>query len=206
MKTLLADCTHEIVIEKSRFICYLKKTNNLEVATEFIKGIKKMNYDATHNCTAMVVGDFNPTIRCNDDGEPSGTAGSPMLEVLKKNDLTNVVCVVTRYFGGIKLGAGGLVRAYSSCVSECLKYANICEIMEISNIHAVFDYSYISAIDKELNKAIYVEREFLDKVYVTFGCFQNEVMKFIDRFNQITSGDFKYKLLENSIRDVSVDT
>ncbi len=206
MKTILADCMHEIIIEKSRFICYLKKTNDVETANNFIKHIKKRHYDATHNCTAMIVGDFNPTIRSNDDGEPSGTAGSPMLEVLKKNDLTNVVCVVTRYFGGIKLGAGGLVRAYSSSVSECLNHSIICEITEISNISITFDYSYMAAIDKVLISAVYIEKEFFEKVHIKFGCFNDKVQQTLEQLNNVTNGDIRHVLLEKSIRDVAIDT
>ncbi len=205
MRTIIADCMHEIIIEKSKFICYLKKTNDIDVANEFIRDIKKRHYDATHNCTAMIVGDFNPTIRSNDDGEPSGTAGSPMLEVLKKNDLTNVVCVVTRYFGGIKLGAGGLVRAYSSSVSECLNHSYICEVVEITNIYITFDYTFVSSVDKILNSAIYTEKEFLDKVHIKFGCYNDDASNFLDRLNELTSGELKYEILEKSIRDVPIN-
>ncbi len=206
MRTILADCMHEIIIEKSRFICYLKKTNDINVANEFIRDIKKKHYDATHNCTALIVGDFNPTIRSNDDGEPSGTAGSPMLEVLKKNNLTNVACVVTRYFGGIKLGAGGLVRAYSSSVSECLNHSFICDVTEISNIYITFDYNFISSIEKILNTAIYSEKEFLEKVHIKFGCFNEDVSNYLERLNEITSGELIYQILEKSIRDVVIGT
>lgn len=111
---------HEIEVKGSRFICHAKRIFNEEEANEFIQKIRKDHYKATHNCVAFQIGDHNEIQRALDDGEPSGTAGVPMLEVLKQRDLKNIIVIVTRYFGGTKLGAGGLVRAYSSAVSEGL--------------------------------------------------------------------------------------
>lgn len=125
--TISCDFQHEIVIEKSRFICTLKKVATEEDAQEFIKEIKKKYWDATHNCSAYIVGGNGMAQRSSDDGEPSGTAGLPMLEVLRKNNLHNVAAVVTRYFGGIKLGAGGLVRAYTNSVASAIEGAGIAE-------------------------------------------------------------------------------
>lgn len=113
----------EIQIEKSRFICYFSPVTTVEEAQAFIEQIKKKHWDATHNCSAYLIGDNQQMQKANDDGEPSGTAGVPMLEVLKKRHLTNTVVVVTRYFGGIKLGAGGLVRAYTQSVTTALDTA-----------------------------------------------------------------------------------
>ena len=118
MYTISRDYRKEIVIEKSRFICSLKKVHSEAEAQEFIKAVKKEFWDATHNCSAYIVDDLAQ--RSSDDGEPSGTAGIPMLEVLRKNGLTETAAVVTRYFGGIKLGAGGLVRAYSGLAQKIL--------------------------------------------------------------------------------------
>ena len=125
--TIVRDCQHEIVIEKSRFICTLKKAATEEEAQDFIKETKKKYWDATHNCSAYIIGEGGLAQRSNDDGEPSGTAGLPMLEVLRKNNLHNVAAVVTRYFGGIKLGAGGLVRAYTNSVAAAIEEAGIAE-------------------------------------------------------------------------------
>ncbi|MFR4384175.1 MAG: IMPACT family protein [Phascolarctobacterium sp.] len=125
MFTILRDYRNEIVIEKSRFICSLKKVKSEEEAQEFIKAVKKEFWDATHNCSAYLVDDLAQ--RSSDDGEPSGTAGIPMLEVLRKNNLTGTLLVVTRYFGGIKLGAGGLVRAYSGSVAGAVKECGLAE-------------------------------------------------------------------------------
>ncbi|MEW8974906.1 MAG: YigZ family protein, partial [Exiguobacterium sp.] len=103
---------HEIIIQKSRFITYLARATTEEQAQAFISELKKKHHNANHNCSAYVIGERNEIQKANDDGEPSGTAGVPMLEVLKKRDLRDTVVVVTRYFGGIKLGGGGLIRAY----------------------------------------------------------------------------------------------
>ena len=121
--TVAARVEHEIVITKSRFITTVAPVSGVEDADRVIAEVRRRYWDARHNCTAMVTGVLGDQARSSDDGEPSGTAGVPMLEVLRRRDLTDVVVVVTRYFGGVKLGAGGLVRAYSTSVSEALDTA-----------------------------------------------------------------------------------
>lgn len=116
---------HELVIKKSRFIAHVAPVSSAEDADAVIAAVKKGAWDARHNCSAQVTGSLGERARSSDDGEPSGTAGVPMLEVLRRRELTDVVAVVTRYFGGVKLGAGGLVRAYSSAVSEALDLARL---------------------------------------------------------------------------------
>ena len=146
MFTIVKDFRHEIVIEKSRFICTLKKVQDEAEAQEFIKATKKEFWDATHNCSAYLIDDLAQ--RSSDDGEPSGTAGLPMLEVLRKNKLTNTAAVVTRYFGGIKLGAGGLVRAYTNSVAEAVRGSGIAEKVLISRFSFMYD---LNAVGKILN-------------------------------------------------------
>ncbi|GAA4775342.1 IMPACT family protein [Microbacterium gilvum] len=121
--TIASPVEHELVIRKSRFIAQLAPAASVEEADAVIAAVRRRAWDARHNCTAMVTGVLGDQARSSDDGEPSGTAGVPMLEVLRRRELTDVVAVVTRYFGGVKLGAGGLVRAYSSAVSEALDRA-----------------------------------------------------------------------------------
>ncbi|SDQ74250.1 uncharacterized protein, YigZ family [Curtobacterium sp. UNCCL20] len=118
--TIAHTLEHEIVITKSRFIMTVAPVTSVEDADRVIADVRRRRWDARHNCTAMVTGVLGDQARSSDDGEPSGTAGVPMLEVLRRRGLTDVVAVVTRYFGGVKLGAGGLVRAYSTSVSEAL--------------------------------------------------------------------------------------
>lgn len=121
--TIAAPVEHEIVIKRSRFIAHVEPVASVDDADAVIARIRKQAWDAGHNCTAMVTGLRGDQARSSDDGEPSGTAGMPMLEVLRRRELTDLVAVVTRYWGGTKLGAGGLVRAYSSAVSEALDLA-----------------------------------------------------------------------------------
>ena len=118
--TIAAPITRELVVKKSRFIAHLVPVRSVAEADEVIGSIRRQYWDARHNCTAMVTGVTGDQARSSDDGEPSGTAGIPMLEVLRRRGLTDVVAVVTRYFGGVKLGAGGLIRAYSTAVSDAL--------------------------------------------------------------------------------------
>lgn len=121
--TIAAPVEHELVIRKSRFLTLVAPVHSPDEADAVIAAVKKRFWDAGHNCSAQVTGVLGDRARSSDDGEPSGTAGVPMLEVLRRRQLTDVVAVVTRYFGGIKLGAGGLVRAYSSAVSEAVDQA-----------------------------------------------------------------------------------
>ena len=144
MYTICKDYRQEIVIEKSRFICTLKKVHSEAEAQEFIKSIKKEFWDATHNCSAYIIDDLAQ--RSSDDGEPSGTAGIPMLEVLRKNGLTETAAVVTRYFGGIKLGAGGLVRAYSGSVAGAVKACGIAQKILMSRFSFLYDVNSVGRI------------------------------------------------------------
>lgn len=154
MLTIARDFRNEIVIEKSRFICTLKKVSTEEEAQEFIKAVKKEFWDATHNCSAYVVDELAQ--RSSDDGEPSGTAGIPMLEVLKKNGLVGTAAVVTRYFGGIKLGAGGLVRAYSGSVAGALKECGLAEKVLMST----FSFSVDTASVGKILNVLYQQKLF----------------------------------------------
>lgn len=121
--TIEHEIKNEIVINKSRFITSLKKTETEEEAKAFITYIKDQYKGANHHCSAYTVGDSHQIQKANDDGEPTGTAGVPILETLKKEELHNITAVVTRYFGGIKLGTGGLIRAYQSSVTQAVQLA-----------------------------------------------------------------------------------
>ncbi|MDR2321544.1 MAG: YigZ family protein [Microbacterium sp.] len=129
--TIAAPLTRELVVKKSRFIAHLVPVRSVAEADEVIASVRRQYWDARHNCTAMVTGVTGDQARSSDDGEPSGTAGIPMLEVLRRRGLTDVVAVVTRYFGGVKLGAGGLIRAYSTAVSDALDEAALLHRREL---------------------------------------------------------------------------
>lgn len=126
-RTIKENGLHELTVKKSRFICSLMRTESENDAQLFLESVKKQHPKANHNCSAYLIGENSKIQRASDDGEPSGTAGLPILEVLKKNNLEDVTAVVTRYFGGIKLGAGGLIRAYGTATSEAVQHLGIVE-------------------------------------------------------------------------------
>ena len=140
-KTIKEDGMVQEEIKKSRFICHVKRVYSEEEARAFITAIKKEHYKATHNCSAFIIGEKSDIKRTSDDGEPSGTAGVPMLGVLEKHNLTNLCVVVTRYFGGIKLGAGGLIRAYAGSVALAIKEIGLVEIKEQAGLRLKLSYS-----------------------------------------------------------------
>ena len=140
-KTIKEDGMVQEEIKKSRFICHVKRVYSEEEARAFIAAIKKEHYKATHNCSAFIIGEKSDIKRTSDDGEPSGTAGVPMLGVLEKHELTNLCVVVTRYFGGIKLGAGGLIRAYADSVALAIKEIGLVEIKEQAGLRLKLSYS-----------------------------------------------------------------
>lgn len=140
-KTIKEDGIVEEEIKKSRFICFMKRVTNEEEAREFINKIKKEHYKATHNCSAFILGENMKIKRSSDDGEPSGTAGIPMLTVLENHELTNVATVVTRYFGGVKLGAGGLIRAYAGAVAKAVKEIGMVQVKEQEGLFISMSYA-----------------------------------------------------------------
>jgi len=140
-KTIKEDGMVQEEIKKSRFICHVKRIYSEEEARAFIAAIKKEHYKATHNCSAFIIGEKSDIKRTSDDGEPSGTAGVPMLGVLEKHNLTNLCVVVTRYFGGIKLGAGGLIRAYAGSVALAIKEIGLGVIKEQAGLRLKLSYS-----------------------------------------------------------------
>ncbi|WP_226085918.1 YigZ family protein [Mesobacillus sp. S13] len=157
---------NEIEIQKSRFIAYISRAETEEQAQQFIMDIKKKNWNATHNCSAYLIGENDQIQKANDDGEPSGTAGVPILEVLKKKQLKDTVVVVTRYFGGIKLGAGGLIRAYGKATSEGLSATGIVERKLMQVMHTTIDYTLLGKVENELRSSVYQLKHihYLDKV------------------------------------------
>lgn len=151
-RTILREATDEIIIEKSRFIAYAKPVESEEEAIAFIASIKKKHKDATHNVPVYLIGEQNEIQRYNDDGEPSGTAGVPILEMMKKEDLKNLVVVVTRYFGGVKLGTGGLVRAYTKVAKMAINAAQIIFKSKLTKLVFRVDYNLLGKIEYEIEK------------------------------------------------------
>lgn len=181
---------HEIIIEKSRFICYVSRATTEEEAQSFIQNIKKKHWDATHNCSAYLIGAHDQIQKANDDGEPSGTAGVPMLEVLKKRKLKDTVVVVTRYFGGIKLGAGGLIRAYSKSTSEGLNHTGIVERKLMRVMQTKVDYTLLGKVENELRQSRYTIKDIHYLEDVTFDAYAEEGEKetFQEWIIELTNG------------------
>ncbi|MCR8850550.1 YigZ family protein [Rossellomorea sp. SC111] len=181
---------NEINIERSRFITYVNRVETEEEAQEFIATIKKKHHDANHNCSAYMIGEQNLIQKANDDGEPSGTAGVPMLEVLKKRDLKDTVVVVTRYFGGIKLGAGGLIRAYGRATSEGLNVTGIVERRLMRIMKTKIDYTWLGKVENEVRSSHYQLKDihYLDAVEVEVYVEEASKDQFVDWMTELTNG------------------
>lgn len=198
----------ENVISKSRFIAYIKPVSTENEAKAFIDEIKTKHKDATHNCSAYTVGPEMNIQKANDDGEPSGTAGIPMLEILKKQEIHNVCVVVTRYFGGIKLGAGGLIRAYSGAVRDVIYDIGRVELREAIPVTVTLDYDQTGKFEYELASTTFLLREqfYTDKVSYQIDVVKNEYDAFIDFLNRITSGNYDLKQEDLKLLPFDIET
>ena len=203
-RTIKEDGQVQEEIKKSRFICHAKRVYSEEEARDFITAIKKEHYKATHNCSAFIVGERSEIKRTSDDGEPSGTAGVPMLGVLENHNLTNVCVVVTRYFGGIKLGAGGLIRAYAGSVALAVKEIGIIEIKEQAGIAIQMSYAQYQEYGNFLKEHNLMELEttFTDQIdtmiYVNKEEKENIKSALVEFFNG------KVALTDQGLREVEV--
>ena len=199
--TIAKNTTYEQTIKKSRFICSIARVSSEEEAQQFITSIQAANKKATHNCFAYMIGDNDRIQRESDNGEPSGTAGIPILESLKLAKIHNIVAVVTRYFGGIKLGAGGLIRAYSNTTTEAIHQAGLVQrikqaILKITVTYALHDPLLYYLKENNLEVAgeeygVNVETS----IYVNETDLEDVKEKLINRFNdqlQITEGDQRF--------------
>ncbi|WP_016994945.1 YigZ family protein [Lysinibacillus boronitolerans] len=180
----------EIVISKSRFLTYIERAETEEDAISFIDGIKKLHHNATHNCSAYIIGEHDHIQKANDDGEPSGTAGVPMLEVLKKQGLKDTVVVVTRYFGGIKLGGGGLIRAYGKATTEGLIAAQVVERKLHHFMKVAIDYTWLGKIENEIRSSSYTLEEirYLEGVEIIVSVLKEEEEQFRSWITELTNG------------------
>lgn len=188
----------EIVEKKSRFIASIAPAGSEEEALAFIESVKKRHYDARHNCPAFIIGRNHELTRCSDDGEPSGTAGKPILEVLLGAELTNTVVVVTRYFGGTLLGTGGLVRAYTQAVQEALKHTGIATMRYGATISIQTDYTDLGKIQYLLgNKGIAImDSEYTDKVVLKIQIPEENAEMLTKELTENTAGRAIIEILE----------
>lgn len=189
-KTLRREGDKEIVIRKSRFIGYGTPVASEEEAIAFIDRIKKLHRQANHNCSAYVIGERDEIQKASDDGEPSGTAGKPILEVIKNQGLKNVAIVVTRYFGGIMLGAGGLIRAYADGAVAASEAGEAIEYVLHREVIVDVDYTWYGKLENEFRgRELRVEgADFTDRVTVTCLPLESEADTFIAWVTDLTQG------------------
>jgi len=205
--TVKQEGSHEITIQKSRFICHMKRVTTEEEAQQFIQDIKKQHWNATHNCSAYLIGERDQFQKANDDGEPSGTAGVPMLEVLKKRGLKDTVVVVTRYFGGIKLGAGGLVRAYGKSVSEALNELGTVQRTLMAVMHTTVDYTWLGKLENELRSSVYLLKEihYADMVEIETFVEEAQTEAFTEWMTELTNGQADIRAGETTYLEQDVE-
>ena len=184
------DGEHEITIEKSRFICHVRRVFSIDEASSYIDKIRVLHAKANHNCVAYQIGDRGEFGKANDDGEPSGTAGMPMFEVLKKQNITNCLVVVTRYFGGVKLGSGGLIRAYSRAVSEAITQIGLVRRELMLSVSVVAGYALAQTIQARIEAVGYKlgEISYSEVVQIEVFVKNAQTSEFIDWITDISGG------------------
>ena len=189
-------------VNKSKFFAHVRHVESEEAARDFVLSIRKKYFDATHNCSAWVLGERGDKQKSNDDGEPGGTAGNPILEAIKKNGLTNCAVVVTRYFGGIKLGAGGLIRAYSHTAALGLTAARQVQMTTFRRLALTLEYNFLAAVENFLrNKKIrVVGTDYSDVVTMEVLLLPAQVEGFLTELNDLTAANF----LSEELGDVSM--
>lgn len=202
MYRIKEDHEEQMEIKKSRFITYLHRTESEADAKAFLTAIRRLHPDATHHCYAFIIGEHNEIKRSNDDGEPAGTAGIPMLECLDRNHMQDIIAITVRYFGGIKLGAGGLIRAYSKSVSHALSTAQITKKQWMEKYEIRFSYDLIGRIDYYFREHCL---EILDKAYdeevcYTYLCDHDNSAD----FQELSNGKFLPRFIERTLIEVPV--
>lgn len=206
-KTIDGYAQTEWEVQKSRFISYVNHIENETQAQDFVNQIRKKHFDATHNCYAYIIGEHSDTQKSNDDGEPSGTAGVPILEVLKKNELSDVVVVVTRYFGGIKLGAGGLIRAYGKSATLGLEASVIVKKSVFNCYNLSMDYDLLGTLENYLHqKEIRIkDKNYTDKVDITILLPQNDSENTLKDITNLSAARCKIKKLDTVYLNIPVE-
>lgn len=205
-KTIYQEAEVTEIVKKSKFISYVKPVESVEEANEFINVIKKKHWNASHNVPVYVLGDNFQVQKFSDDGEPSGTAGLPILDILKKEGITNVVVVVTRYFGGVKLGTGGLVRAYSHCAKLALEEARIIEMVEYQSVSVIISYTLNGKFQNFINlnhEYLLDETIYAEDVEVKLLVKTDEVEQFRGKVVDLTSDNCEVILNEIMMLPIS---
>lgn len=196
--TIIKESCIQFEERKSVFIGHAKRVETEEEAKEFINKIKNEHKDATHNVYAYIVGENMLIQKCTDDGEPQGTAGVPVLDVIKKNGITDAAIVVTRYFGGVLLGTGGLVRAYSKGASEAVAHSGIVERVKGVVVNIITTYELLGKVQYHFStKSWHIENiEYTDKVKIVFICETKDLENVKSQMLEICSGKCEFKIEE----------
>lgn len=194
MFTIEKEVTTEQIIKKSLFITHLAKVTSIDEANEYLKNIRKKHYEATHNCYSYIIGKEGLIYKNSDDGEPSQTAGIVIFDVLQKNNLTNIICVVTRYFGGIKLGAGGLVRAYSSSAANAVKIATLVEMIDYIQISINTNYQYVNEVLNYMDQYEAISKNFTDSITFEYLIPANNLTQIKDDLINMTKNNIKIEV------------
>lgn len=197
---------HELIIKKSKFICSLARTETVEEAQEFIEQVFKKYHDATHNTYAYTLGLNDNQVKASDNGEPSGTAGIPELKALQLMKLKNVTAVVTRYFGGIKLGAGGLIRAYSNSVTEAAQNIGVVKCVMQQLIQFSIPYNRIDEINHYLeeNRISIASQEYTTNVTIQIYLDLDQIQKVEDSLINLLSGKVEFNKLDQRFNEIPV--
>ena len=195
-------------INKSKFLAHVKHVETEESAREFVLMIRKKYFDATHNCSAWILGERGDKQKSNDDGEPGGTAGNPILETIKKNELTNCAIVVTRYFGGIKLGAGGMIRAYSHTAALGIANSKIVRMTAFQKISLTLEYNFLAMVENYLRneKIRVVNTDYADVVTIDILLLPAQVENFLLDLNDLTAANFLYEERGEIFIPVEIDS
>ena len=196
----------EYVIEKSRFIAHVQPVESYEQAQEFVNKIKQEYKSATHNVPAIICGPKQEMQWASDDGEPSGTSGLPMLKMIADMELTNLAVVVTRYFGGIKLGTGGLARAYTAAAKLGLEAAGLCEVGECSLLQYEFDYSYLAKLQNLSKDGLFeiANADYAEKITAVLECRLEDADQVKHMMKDLTSGQAELKNEQKSLKRLRI--
>ncbi|MBQ3442429.1 MAG: YigZ family protein [Selenomonadaceae bacterium] len=195
-------------VNKSKFLAHVRHVETEEAARDFVQMIRKKYFDATHNCSAWVLGLRGDKQKSNDDGEPGGTAGNPILETIKKNELTDCAIVVTRYFGGIKLGAGGLIRAYSHTAALGIANSKLVRMTTFKRISLTLEYNFLATVENYLrNKKIRVANtDYADVVTQELLLLPEQVESCLLELNDLTAANLLHEELGEVLIPVEVLT
>lgn len=196
--------TTDVYIKKSQFIAYVERVETEDEAIAFIEKIKKKHHDATHNCSAYTVGPKHQIQKANDDGEPSGTAGIPILEVLLKRNLEDTVVVITRYFGGIKLGSGGLIRAYGQSTTRGIDATGVVYREKNDIIGVTIDYTWLGKIENEVRQSTYTIKEidYTNDVTMYIYVPLEKKESFTEWMTEMTNGQAKIATVDTIFREI----